>query len=225
MFFIGEVMGLMFYYTFYRVLFESIHSIVEFMAFQILHLGSEWVLYVVRASEWYHRHSFAWFDYFSDMFERGWLKVKYLLCICGSDTSIDQRKLSSRTMQLPHRTWQEFVALDFGIRCAIFVATAYGMSLLLLTLNVVPSVRRHNFLRESGKHLNQTLLFIAVALIMELVNAVIINRFYFKARGFNVLDMVRHCFALKYFALLTLLIGTNLFINPIFAFTEVSFAK
>jgi hypothetical protein len=47
LFFIGEVYGLMYYYTFYRVLFESVRSIPEFIIFQVLHLTSEWILYVI----------------------------------------------------------------------------------------------------------------------------------------------------------------------------------
>jgi heme exporter protein D len=146
----------------------------------------------------------------------------------ASDKAANQRvkKNNSLTIQsLPHRTWQEFVALDFGIRCAVFIATAYGMTFLLLTINVFPYVRRHNGLRESSKDFNQTLIYISVAMVMEFINATAMNRFYFQRHGLNILEMVRHCFALKYFALLTLLIGTNLFINPIFAFTELSFTN
>jgi heme exporter protein D len=226
MFFIGEVLGLMFYYTFYRVLFESIHSVAEFMLFQVLHLGSEWMLYVLRSSGWYHRHSTTWSAYWRNMCNQGLQKIQCMLCggCCGhSPMKAQHRRTPSR--KWTHRTWQEFVALDFGIRCAIFVATAYGMALLLLTVNMFPYIRRHNYLRETGKDLNQTLLFIAVALVMELINAAIINRFYFKPHGFDVLEMTRHCFALKYFALFTLLIGACLFINPIFAFTEVTFVQ
>jgi hypothetical protein len=47
-------MCLLFYFTFYRVLFESINSWVTFFACQVLHVCSEWVLYPLRASQLFY---------------------------------------------------------------------------------------------------------------------------------------------------------------------------
>lgn len=60
MYFVAEVMSLFFYYTFYRVLFESIHSVVEFSVFQALHLLSEWLLYAGRCSRVYYTVTERW---------------------------------------------------------------------------------------------------------------------------------------------------------------------
>lgn len=54
-FFLGEMSSLMYYYTFYRVLFASIRSWEIFAIFQVIHLSSEWILYPLRASMWYFR--------------------------------------------------------------------------------------------------------------------------------------------------------------------------
>ena len=51
MFFVGEYLCLMFYYTFYRVLFESIPDWGTFFALEACHLFFEWICYPLRASD------------------------------------------------------------------------------------------------------------------------------------------------------------------------------
>jgi hypothetical protein len=64
LYFVGEVIGLMFYFTFYRVLFESIVIWWEFLLFQVLHVMSEWILYPFRASKVFYRLQKRFFAYF-----------------------------------------------------------------------------------------------------------------------------------------------------------------
>ncbi len=106
--------GLLYYYTFYRVLFESIRSISEFALFQFVHLASEWLLYTIRSSQWYYG--------ITDKLMRQCVPLKWCL--------------SEQRLSLSH--WQEFIAMDFGIRCSIFVSTGYGILLLLITIQFVP---------------------------------------------------------------------------------------
>jgi hypothetical protein len=200
MFFLGEVMGLFFYYCFYRVLFESIRSVPEFIAFQIMHLASEWGLYVFRCTAWYYnttealvvRYSPAWF---------------------------------LRRHRMQHKSWQQFIALDFGIRCAVFVTTGYAIFFMLLVIQYVYWVGNVSGLLETAHSFAYTAFFIVAAVVMELVNAWVMNTFFFHKQGLDVQSEVRHCFSLPHFALLALLVASNLLTNPTFAFVDVDYQK
>jgi hypothetical protein len=197
MFFVGEFTGLMFYYTFYRVLFESVRSVPEFIGLQCLHLLSEWILYVLRASEWY----FNTVEGLSNIFWK---------CLLPQP-------------RIPHRDWQQFIALDFGIRCTIFIASDYAILLLVTTIEFVPYLKSTNGLHVSLTNYHSTAAFIAIAVALEAVNAYLIDRFYFRRIDLNVYKEVEHCFSMKHYALNCGIICSILFINPVFAFTEVTF--
>jgi hypothetical protein len=198
MFFLGEVMGLFFYYCFYRVLFESIRSIPEFAAFQLMHLGSEWVLYVLRCTKWYYDKSEAWV-------------LKY-----SPNWFLNKNRMS-------HKSWQQFIALDFGIRCAVFITTGYGILAMLITIQYVSWVGNVSGLLENRDSFIYTSCFIVAAVVLEFLNAWGMNRFFFHKQGLDVQSEVRHCFSLPHFALLSLLIACNLLTNPIFAFITVDY--
>jgi hypothetical protein len=195
MFFLAEVMALFFYYTFYRVLFESIHSVFEFTFFQVMHLCSEWILYAGRCTHWYYATT--------ERLTRRFLSTRYL----------PQPRLS-------FRSWQVFISLDFGIRCAILVVTGYGMILLLATVQFVPWLHDHNDLKQSTVNFYFTTVLIVIAVILEFGNAWLMIAVFFRQHKLNVIAEVRHCFSLPHFALLAVMIGSNLFINPVFAFTK-----
>ncbi len=197
MFFVGEFLGLMFYYTFYRVLFESIRSVPEFLGLQLLHLVSEWVLYVFRATETYYNIAEG-------------LGEKYFKCLLPQP-------------RLPHKDWQQFIALDFGIRCTVFVATGYAVLLLVTTIEFIPYLGSTNALHVTLSNYQTTAIFIAVAVILEIINAYLINRFYFQKINLHVYEEVVHCFSLKHFALICGVLCSIMFINPVFAFTTVTF--
>jgi hypothetical protein len=99
------------------------------------------------------------------------------------------------------------------------VVTGYGMLLLLTTIQFVPYLKSHNDLTQSDYDYSFTSILIAIAVILELLNAIVMVFVYFKPEKLEVLQEVRHCFSLPHFALLAMMIGANLFVNPIFAFT------
>jgi hypothetical protein len=120
-----------------------------------------------------------------------------------------------------YRHWQEFIALDFGIRCSVFVSTGYGIILLLLTIQFVPWVGESNGLKQDIVNFRYTTLFLFVAIVLELINAFAIMKYYFEPRKLDSLRMTRHCYSLRHFAFLSMLIAANLFINPVYTFTTV----
>lgn len=195
LYFIGEVMCLLFYYTFYRVLFESLHSWPWFFLTQLAHLGSEWLLYVARGSE--------------SMFSLSQSLKSSILLSCLSDiiTPYD----------LTHRDWVHFICLDFGIRCCVMISTGLGVLLLLLTINYLPWIT--NSLKESNAGFGTTSALIGVAIALEAANACLINHFFFRRKNLDVWVSTCHCFADAKFAFLSTIIACNLFINPMYAFT------
>lgn len=112
-----------------------------------------------------------------------------------------------------------FIALDYGIRCAVLTVTGCGMLLLICAVQFAPWLRGHNDLRQSTASFSTTAALIGVAVALELVNAAAMSALYFSPRKLDVVAELQHCFSLRHFALLAVMIGANLFINPIFAFT------
>jgi hypothetical protein len=192
MFFVGEVMCLLFYYTFYRVLFESISSWPEFFFFQAVHLFSEWMLYPIRASR--------------AIFERvRWLEDR--LDLNGAFLSNG----------LNHKDWLCFIALDFGVRCCVMVATGLGIGLLLVVIAYTPWIT--NSLKQDPPQLRQSIVFIFLAVLLEIVNAVAMNYMFFSKNGMDVISKVSRCFAQLRFSFVACILAANLFMNPMYAFT------
>lgn len=103
MYFVGEVLCLLFYFTFYRVLFESVTSFGVFFAIQAVHLLSEWALYPLRGSA-------AFFNYATAAKESS----HPLVSLLGLFVSVHG---------LGYQDWIYFIALDFGIRVVVLVVT------------------------------------------------------------------------------------------------------
>eukprot|EP01038_Epipyxis_sp_PR26KG_P011117 gene11117-14921_t len=199
MFFIGEWLCLFFYYTFYRVLFESVREWQIFFALQVLHLGTEWILYPVRAS--------VLFFNFMERIRTRKDCLRYLGVLFNTDG-------------LDHQDWLAFISLDFGIRCATVITSAIGISILLLTIQYSPWAS--SVLKESNSSLNITLGLIAVAVVLEILNAIAMSYFYFRTVNNNIgiRQTVEHCFRNSRFGFISSILAGILFINPVYAFSK-----
>ncbi len=164
----------------------------------MFHLASEWLLYVLRCTETYYIFT-----------ER--MIVKYA------------PKRFQSLYRMTHKDWQQFIALDFGIRCAVFVTTGYGAIIMFLTIQYVPWVAKVNGLHEDRVSFTYTSMFIVTAVILELINAWAMNKFFFRRLGLDVQYETLRCFSLPHFSLLALLVACNLCINPMYAFTTVDY--
>ena len=94
--------------------------------------------------------------------------------------------------RISHNHWMELIALDFGIRCTIFIATGYGMLLLLLAVQFFPWVNSFNALSQGKVEFQTTCGLIVVAVGCEALNAWIMNKVYFKPRHFDIVRIVGH---------------------------------
>jgi hypothetical protein len=192
MLFVGEVMCLLFYYTFYRVLFESISLWSEFFFFQAVHLFSEWMLYPFRASH-------AMYERVRWLEERLGLKGTFLPC------------------GLNQQDWLCFIALDFGIRCTVMVATGVGIGLLMIVIAYTPWIT--NSLKLDQNQLRRSIEFILLAVVLEIINAVAMNHMFFSKNGMDVISKVSRCFAQRRFFFVACILAAGLLMNPVYAFT------
>ena len=201
MFFMGEYICLMFYYTFYRVLFESIQDWATFFVIELCHLFFEWICYPLRASDTLNR------------------LIEYLL----PDSSHTGRVVKSFIFPygLNYVDWHYFIALDFGIRCFIIMSSAISFAVSLLSVSYIPWV--NNALAQQGATLGFTISILIVSTVLEIINAFIINYFFFRKKKINLFNAVVDCFQDSRFAFITTVYGAVLITNPIYAFTETSF--
>lgn len=102
----------LFYFTFYRMLFEDFVDWTTFTVLQALHLVMEWCLYCVRGTK-------LFYSFFKGLPD--WTgSLKNVVIMRG----------------LSHRDWQIFLTLDFALRAEIMlfsapVSTAHTFSLVL----------------------------------------------------------------------------------------------
>jgi len=195
MFFIGEFLVTLFYYTFYRMLFEEFVSWPIFILVQIVHIFSEWMLYCVRATDWVY-------DFVKSL---PWIftPIKNAVIMKG----------------LSHRDWQVFLALDFSMRTGVMVMSAAAFVLMLAATGTLPWIK--SALRPlSLKHFGLVVAQILFASALEVINCYIMNKFFFEPNQLMIYKYCANCFSDRRFALITLLLTVCLLINP-FAAMEI----
>ena len=191
LFFVTEFICLMFYYVFYRVLFEAIPNWGTFFVLEICHLAFEWICYPLRA-----RVSESCKGYFGERI------ITYLFSPCGLDIS----------------DWQKFISLDFGIRCFVIIGTGVSFTVSTLSVSFMPWI--HNGLAQQGNSLLFTMAICGVSIMMEILNAYFIDVAFFRKKNLKILTVVLDCYQDNRFAFITVVLGASLIMNPIYAFTE-----
>jgi hypothetical protein len=195
MYFVAEFLGLMYFYTFYRLLFESIKSWGVFFSLQVIHVSIEWICYPLRASSLcYQLMKRIEHKYF---YGQAWLIPKH--------TNFED--------------WLDFITLDFGVRVVVMISTAIGIMILLITVEYIPWI--HNGLQQDNRNRMWTSCsFIMIAVIMELLNTYLMNQYFFKSMQADIWHLTAQCFQDIKFQVIVFIITVNLFINPLYAWTD-----
>jgi hypothetical protein len=162
----------------------------------VIHLSAEWVTYPLRASS-------SVFKLFRAI-ELTFPRIDGLLLLQSTD----------------ERDWLSFIALDFGLRCTVVITSALGVVFLLLIINRVPYIAHSSGLRCDALTERRTLLFTVASIGLEVANAALMNRLFFRRRDVDVLEKVLTCFDNKRFCLLATLLCSLSFIGVVFAFTH-----
>jgi hypothetical protein len=197
MFFVAETLCLLFYYTFYRVLFQSVDSWSVFLILQLLHLSFEWLCYPFRAS-------------------RSFLAVCTFLASCGGVLGATVAEIFG-SKYVSYEEWKKFIALDFGIRVTIVLSSGIAVSVYLLSISEAPW--ELNSLKENSTKEHYTIMWIGCAVGLELLNAWAINSLFFSGEKVSVYEMLLHAYADDRFFFLTAIISAIMFLNPVYAFT------
>ena len=116
----------MYYYIFYRILFESIPNWPTFFVLEFFHLAFEWVCYPLRAS-----------DRLNQFITSPQVMNGLLLC----NARIVEIVFFPYGLAL--EDWQYFVAVDFGIRCFVIVASGVAFTLIILCVSFFPWVQNN----------------------------------------------------------------------------------
>jgi hypothetical protein len=198
MFFAAETLSLLFYYAFYRVLFESVSSWEVFFTLQALHLSLEWLCYPFRASI-YFANMCSYLRY------NGGMLGRFIADLFGSQ-------------YVSNEDWKRFIALDFGIRVTVVISSGISISLYLLSISNAYWVQ--NGLKQDAVNVRSTIMYIYLAVVMELVNAFVINYLFFATQGVSVYNMLLNAYGDDRFAFLTTVIAAVMFLNPVYAFAN-----
>jgi hypothetical protein len=113
--------------------------------------------------------------------------------------------------------WQYFVALDFGIRCFIIIASGISFTVTIISASYIPWIS--NELAQDSSHIGFTLALMFVSIAVEILNAMVVDYFFFRRKNLCVFNVVMDCFQDNRFAVITTILGALLIINPIYAFT------
>ena len=169
LFYLAELMCALFYFSFYRLLFEAVSGYVQFFALQALHVCLEWVTYPMMASSsWLHivDQSPNW--------ARAFLEV--------------MPKLSKRERAC-------YLTNAFGIRIMCFIYTSIGFitykTFIVLGWNAKQFGHSGDML---AVELWQLSLFVLLASVVEGLNAWIMNITFFVPKKLNLLVFMSSLF-------------------------------
>lgn len=205
LFFLGEIAGLMFYFTFYRVLFESIVIWWEFLIFQVMHIVSEWILYPCRASLFFYQKQTMLLKFLS----------KFWNSKNNNNTSDDDKTIEG----LGYEDWLDFICLDFGFRVFIELTSGFSMLFYFLLIDYVPWIH-YGLKQSSSKDVGSTALLIAIALVVELISAFLMNKYFFIPKNKNIRKIVDTSFRNPKFGFLAFTFCAMELINPLDAFID-----
>ena len=193
-FFLAEFLGVMFYFSFYRMLFEDAVSWELFVGMQLFHFGCEWLMYGLR----FTKCLYGWLDASPDSF----ISLRTLLMLPG----------------LTYYEWQSCLLFEFCTRvyCAIFSAICYCV--LLMTTARTPWVE--SALKPvTLTALRVPLLQLLACVFLEAVNAYVmykIVRTSFRSSGWEFVKIIAN----RRFCLLCFVYGICIMINPFAGFQE-----
>lgn len=126
---------------------------------------------------------------------------------------------------LSYYDWQQFIALDYGLRVLIVLLTGIGISLLLWEVSSYENIRGDYYGSIVSSHVSYVILLILAAVILEIINAVIINYVFFRQRNLAIYSKLKYCFKDIRFTVLAIVFSTFLLINPFVASINLDEAK
>ncbi|ETO05975.1 hypothetical protein RFI_31421 [Reticulomyxa filosa] len=193
----GEMMGLLYYYVFYRVLLTAVNSVYVFIALQCIHLTMEWLMYAFRCSNLYVsflNRMLSSFTSPSSLLSKAkpddslvgrflsFAEVAQRIFFKAYTKSL-QRSNSRNTIlhQNAYNNWVSFLCLDFGIRLIVMSYTFFGFVICFFVVRF--GYNRHIFLYFGDitlHHIRRSMLILFISFVLETFNAILMQRFWWK---------------------------------------------
>lgn len=187
-YFVAEFMLTLFYFVFYRMLFEEFIGWEMFILVQVFHFALEWVVYLLRSTEWY-------------------FNLWHALPHCGAFISV----------QYTLRDWQVFLSLDLAMRMMVICISGPVFMLLLLATAECYWVKS-DLKPVSLEQFGYVCLQISLCILLEVINGFIMYRCYYERERLELLSYFINCFSNQRFRIICFLIATCQFINPFVVF-------
>eukprot|EP00658_Telonema_sp_P-2_P078116 TRINITY_DN7238_c0_g1_i5.p1 TRINITY_DN7238_c0_g1~~TRINITY_DN7238_c0_g1_i5.p1 ORF type:complete len:319 (+),score=45.43 TRINITY_DN7238_c0_g1_i5:104-1060(+) len=175
MYFALEYLLTLFYYTFYRTLFDKISDYRVFIALQALHLLTEWLLFPFKASATCYR----WYQSVDE-----WATHRF-------DSSQNLCHMTLRSLILApgvrcHRHLQCAVTMELAIRTLCSVSSGIANVAITLLISHGPEYITAQF-KNTTADVTRTVLFVSGALVTELLNLCVMETCFFRPRGLSVI--------------------------------------
>ena len=163
----GELMACMYYFSFYRILFESISAWWVFGILQVLHLTGEWFLYPFRTSQWFRVHLFP--------------RVPSAL------------KLILMPLVEIKASWREFAVYRsclFGIRVVVTMYSAVAIYILQCVVWEVNDGAEYMVYTTHPKEWKYLGIYFLVAVTMEILNFAATQVLFYRPNELTVFDFL-----------------------------------
>jgi len=203
LFFYAELMILIYYYSFYRVLFDSLGGSVQrylvFIGVQVLHVLHEWVFYPLRATQTYYK----W--YRSAVKGIGEYKSTLLDALFAP---------LSQKLVFSYKDWASFVTLDYGLRVsvAVFTSITYVTYYTFLRYGWNRYHFKYYYDVDDSTYLNFVLFMICSSLI-EIINTWVMEVYFLKPRRLRMTSRLTRLFTNRSFRIASSLLLGTLFCN------------
>jgi len=205
LFFCAELIILMFYYSFYRALFDTLGGSAEsyfvFVGLQIIHVFHEWVFYPIRATAKYYT------KYRSFVKSIGEYKSTILNALFAP---------LSLKLVFSYKDWASFVSLDYGLRCcaAIFTSITYVTYFTFLRYGWNRDhFNNYNTVDVDNSTYSNFVAYTICSTLVEIINTWVIEIYFLKPRKLMMVARLSRLFSNKNFMIASSLIIGGLFCN------------
>ncbi|ETO24731.1 transcription factor E2F/dimerization partner family protein, partial [Reticulomyxa filosa] len=203
----GEMICMVYYYVFYRLIFTTVDSVYLFIGLKVIHLSNEWIMYAFRSSKWYIlflNNLFATDRSKNDDNSSTWCFCRYMFLpefaqriFFDSYTLHVHHSLSqnhpnkgnySENAEHPsllhehaYKNWVSFLCLDFGLRLVIMSSTLIGFVIAFALVRFGYNHHVYHFFGDvTMSHFYRVMVVLTASFVVEIINAVIMELFWWR---------------------------------------------
>jgi len=203
LFFYAELIVLVNYFSFYRVLFDSLKNsfagYLVFVALQVVHVAHEWAFYPIRATLTYY----------------DWYRSAVKGLAEWQSTALDAL-LAPLTLKLvfSYKDWASFVTLDYGLRVCIALFTAAFYLTCYSFIRYGWNKDHFDYYAETNDTVYRDFVtFICLSCAIEIINTAVIEYFFLKPRQLSISLRLFCLFSNTNFSIAAALVIGTLFCN------------